>query len=354
MEKVSINGPYNYFKLTNGEKTICLFSDVHYETNNQSECKNAKNSVDIDHFLKEFLINSNSSDTKYDLFIEHLYNRIINKSMTHNYRDRYIERVAKLFEKNMNYDLKKNKIIKSKSYPNINFHYFDFRDTIPESNLNSIKKMIYPPYDSQPKISSIIYIIDTIKKEYTSFKNNIKDNKYRYINKILNNYSDKKLKEKMNMIFDNHIIKFIDYILNLCQEINDEINEKYDLLLNKYTNNKIKFELSIKIYKNLTFINNNMILVFSACIDLYFIRRLLEKNYINNVIGYMGGYHVTNIVFILVKYFNFEIIDCFYNMYNYNIKKINDVFSKASNSYEVYPFFDNTISQCIEINGNIF
>ena len=56
MEKVSINGPYNYFKLTNGEKTICLFSDVHNEPVNQTECVNHENSVDIDHFLKEFLI----------------------------------------------------------------------------------------------------------------------------------------------------------------------------------------------------------------------------------------------------------------------------------------------------------
>lgn len=356
MEKVSINGPYNYFKLTNGEKTICLFSDVHWDANNQSECINHENSIEIDHFLKEFLINSNKSNKEYDLFIEHEYMWINSRKGLHNYRAGYLERVRKLFNKNMDFDLSNNKIIKSSNYNNARFHYFDFRfNTIPEFNIIfNLKIYVPPPYDSNAKLSEIIYIINTIKKEYSSFKNNMKKKKYRYINKTFNNYSNKKLKEKINFIFKNHIINSIDNILEKCDEIQNNIDEVYTILLDKYTNNKIKFELSSEIYKKITFIDNYILDGFSSCIDLYFIRRILDKKYINNVIGYMGGYHACNISFFLVKYFNFKIIECSHNIYNYDIKKINDIFMKASESYEVFYNFNNFTSQCVEINKNIF
>lgn len=356
MEKVSINGPYNYFKLTNGEKTICLFSDVHNEPNNQTECVNHENSVDIDHFLKEFLINSNKSNKEYDLFIEYEYMWINNKLGLHDYRDGYFQRVRKLFNKNMDFDLSNNKIIKSSNYNNTRFHYFDFRfNTIPEFNIIfDLAIRVYPPYDSNAKILEIIYIIDTIKKAYSSFKNNIEKKKYKYINKTFNKYSNKKLKEKIKLIYKNHTSKFIDNVLELCDEIKDNIDESYTILLDKYTNNKIKFELSTEIYKKITFIQNYLLYGFSTCIDLYFIRRLLDKKYINNVIGYMGGSHVINIIFFLVKYFNFEITECFYNIHNYNIKKINDIFMNESESYNLYHIFSNSTSQCIKINKNIF
>jgi hypothetical protein len=356
MEKVSINGPYNYFKLTNGEKTICLFSDVHRESKNQSECVNSENSIDIDHFLKEFMINSNKSNKEYDLFIEHEYTWINSKKALHNYRDGYLHRVRKLFSKNMDFDLSNNKIIKSSNYDNIRFHYFDFRfNTIPEFNtIFNLKTYVPPPYDSNAKLSEIIYIIDTIKKEYNSFKNNMKKKKYKYINKTISNYSNKKLKDKINFIYKNHIIKSIDNILDICDEIINEIEETHTILLDKYTNNKIKFELSTEIYKKMSFIYNYVLDVFCSCIDLYFIRRVLDKKYINNVIGYMGGFHTCNITFFLVKYFNFKIIECSYNIYNYDIKKINDVFIEASESHNIFNIFNNVTTQCVEINKNIF
>lgn len=356
MEKVSINGPHNYFKLTNGEKTICLFSDVHWDANNQTECMNHENSIDIDHFLKDFLINSIKSNKEYDLFIEHEHMWINSKKGLHNYRDGYIQRVRKLFNKNMDFDLSNNKIIKSSNYDNVRFHYFDFRfNTIPEFNIIfNLDIYVYPPYDSNAKLSGIIYIIDTIIKEYSSFKNNIKKKKYKYINKTFNNYSNKKIKDKIQSIHKNHTSKFIDNILELCDEIKNNIDESYTILIDKYTNNKIKFELSTEIYKKMTFIQHYLLHGFSTCIDLYFIRRVLDKKFVNNVIGYMGGHHVINIVFFLVKYFNFEITDCFYNIHNYNIKKINDIFINESESYNIYHIFDNSTSQCIEINKNIF
>lgn len=356
MEKVSINGPCNYFKLTNGEKTICLFSDVHLDPKNQTECINHENSIDIDDFLKDFLINSNSYNKEYDLFIEHEYMWINSKKGLHNYRNGYIQRVRKLFNKNMDFDLSNNKIIKSSNYDNIRFHYFDFRfNTIPEFNvIFDLNVHVYPPYDSNAKLSEIIYIVDTIIKEYSNFKDNVNNKKYKDINKTFNNYSNKKLKEKINFIYKNHISKFIDNVLDMCDEIKNNIDEVHTILLDTYTNNKIKFELSTEIYKKMTFIQHYILYGFSSCIDLYFIRRVLDKKYINNVIGYMGAFHVINIVFFLVKYFNFEITECFYNIHNYNIKKINDIFINEVESYNIHHLFDNVISQCIEINKNIF
>ena len=111
--------------------------------------------------------------------------------------------------------------------------------------------------------------------------------------------------------------------------------------------------MSIEIYKKLRFIQENLILSFLYT-DLYLIRRILDKKYINNCIIYTGGHHVTNIVFLLVKYFNFKIIDCFYSDNNYNIKKLNNIFLKAEQLHNILYIFDNFESQCIEINKNIF
>ena len=52
--------------------------------------------------------------------------------------------------------------------------------------------------------------------------------------------------------------------------------------------------------------------------DLNFIRRFLDKDYIKNTIIYTGLTHLSDITYILIKYFNFKLTNIFYNEFNIN------------------------------------
>src|SRR5207253_1524266 len=69
--------------------------------------------------------------------------------------------------------------------------------------------------------------------------------------------------------------------------------------------------------------------IFSLLTDLYFIRRFIDKDYITNGIIYSGARHSSNYIYILSKYFDFDINNFFYLKENPDklknlIKKLND------------------------------
>lgn len=70
---------------------------------------------------------------------------------------------------------------------------------------------------------------------------------------------------------------------------------------------------------------------FSRYIDCMFVRRFLDKEYITTGVLYSGSYHSSNIIFILLKYFNFKLTNIVYSnsklsteKINNNIKRLND------------------------------
>ena len=72
-------------------------------------------------------------------------------------------------------------------------------------------------------------------------------------------------------------------------------------------------------------------LIYSLITDLYFIKRFLDKNYIESGVSYTGGTHFNNIIFILVKYFNYNITHIFkyyttvINNKSYSIRDISNL-----------------------------
>ena len=95
--------------------------------------------------------------------------------------------------------------------------------------------------------------------------------------------------------------KFIDKYINFVQ-----FSYPNDIIMTNYT----KIEQKIIIYSNK--INKSTELIHLALTDLYFIRRFLDKNYINNGILYTGHSHMCNIMVILIKFFNFKLTNIFY------------------------------------------
>jgi hypothetical protein len=87
----------------------------------------------------------------------------------------------------------------------------------------------------------------------------------------------------------------------------------------------------------------------SKIMDLYFVKQFLDKDYITNSISYTGIDHSVHVLYILVKYFNFNIT---------HISTLNDVTLcqiitkiKAQKKYCCLSkyFFPNVLRQCIDV-----
>ena len=96
--------------------------------------------------------------------------------------------------------------------------------------------------------------------------------------------------------------------------------------------------------------------LYTFFMDLYIIRRVIDKDYITNSIIYTGILHTTNIARILVKYFDFKITNTFYS--KYSIKETNDKYKKEDlydnyilggiNKYDLFPDY---LTQCSNMKG---
>jgi hypothetical protein len=304
-KKYLINGPNNVIRLMNGKKILYIFGDYHIDAQYQTECfyDDKYDSLDIDKFLLLFM--KNSPNINYDLFCEMPESNFFDKFISIN-KDIYIRNVTKLF---------RNKI--KQKYTNFKFHYMDIRET-----LTLYDSMTYFQSNNieNRSISSkrIIILYNELKELIILFIKSLSKNKF--IKKILHKYNNPKIKKKLlyiyNKLIKNYyiIIKIID---NFIKFINKNVKDDEHLTLFYYKNyvseDKISEKLINLYYEIERFLVKNGVVL----TDLYFLRRFLDKKYINNGILYTGVGHMADISYLLVKYFNFKITH-----YSYIIKPI--------------------------------
>ena len=305
-----INGPNNVVRLTNGKKILYIFGDYHLQAHMQNECVMNDNyeSMDIDKFLSMFM--KLNKEKQFDLFTE-MYQKDLFPSM-YNYRSRYIDAITKLFKTRL--VKQKDEIKINPKYPNIRFHFMDIRYGI-----------IF--------FSRIFYFVDDYFRnryindldEYTFFLtelrelakvtfNSIQSKDNKYINKVLNKYSDEGIKKKINLIYQDIFVKnfnllfeYIEQVLNIVKGIKSS-GQHDDKIIMKINELIDKIDILCKDS-------------FTVLTDLYFIRRFLDKNYITNTILYTGLAHLSDITYLLVNYFDFKISDIYYLPENYHLDK---------------------------------
>jgi hypothetical protein len=325
-EKILLNGPVNTVRLegfVDGKKKILyIFGDYHYSPNEQLECEEL-NSIDIHKYLYKF-IKEYKGDNKYDIFIESYKEELIEEQNNNYYINKsgYLGQIRKLFNKLINID-KTNKVQFNSKYKNFRFHYMDIRDnlikkdtyTLYDSRDNLIKKDTYTLYDSFRRVCDFIYEVPLFMDEHNlydmlnnskSFLDILKELKYNYEKKnkifikLKKSYNNKNIKKKIN-----EMLKKLFNLLNFCikelQIFNARILEIYSK--NIFLNDKQNFEL-IKKFKN---IHDHSLGVIVNLTDLYFLRRLLDKEYTKYNILYTGARHMRNLMIILVTNFNFKI-----------------------------------------------
>ena len=112
----------------------------------------------------------------------------------------------------------------------------------------------------------------------------------------------------------------------------------------------------MEIKKLVDIIHETIIDIYSLFTDLYLLRRILDKNYINKSIIYSGSQHSLNYIYFLVKYFDFKIVKIHKineNNENKDENTIDKIIKSVKNTdivYDIYKLFidkEKPYEQCI-------
>lgn len=367
-EQVLINGPINVVRLEGNifgiYKVIYLFFDYHAPINGQINCDDY-NATDIEQFLYKKLAHI---DKPIDFIVE-----ILKKDMSldkSKYHQIHINQVRKLFtdynnsinsnkkstknKKNidnnsLNNSVSKKIIDKSSDNINIRLHYLDIRDIVQNKIVNIIDNLdrLYNglAYTDDDILSTMLQLLKQLKSEFNIVLN-MMTGKYKktpeQILKLLYKYTHKKLLDVFQIIF-NKITNLINTILNKIDELIHFVSttlEKYKTLQTSriiYEKDDIfNVNYGAEYFSNLKFkrtiidihdiINILTRDVFTHITDMYFLRRLLDKDYITNAIVYSGAAHSIFYIHFLVHYFDFAVTHASYS--SIDIDKLNKIIKK--------------------------
>ena len=385
---MKVNGPVNVVRLEgkigNTPKVIYLFFDLHKPIEKQSKCDNNTKEEILN--IDEYILKNIDTKITYDyvfernplaslgnkIYIEkmnvlyekfHKKDNIKNKITNHtNIRSHWVDIRRYLFpEYYSSSDLILNKIVNSKSIDIKNnlkyyilsyigaaslshrslkhlgyvlFNYKDFKKqniNIPNPELNdSIKNM--KDYDSLLYLKTIVIIVDKLKNKYTN------ESVKKIINEHLLNL-DELLRQILDVI-DAYIDKLYDMYLQLLKQQDTFIVKKtIDLII----------EIDDYIYSKL-FITFGLYLM-----DLYCMRRILDKNYITNALVYTGGLHSSNYIRILLRDFDFKITHVSNMPLNktMSVEELNIIIKKTTmTDLEISKLFFNMDSlQCSDLSS---
>lgn len=284
-----INGPINIIRIEgyiyNIKKVIYLFMDRHENLENQTSCDTSDAKDIVEYLNDEFKIVS----VPIDFFMETSFKvkDVIMKKDT--LKSIYIDRVKRFFFDNVIIKDKKN--IGTYINKNIRFHYVDIRNYL-QLNFTSILIKLKENIDKEnekkkllelfnDKLNTLIQFIDNPSPDIINDTDLIN-----MINKIKARYSHPELKNKMKDL------------LNIG---------KYELI-KLYNNPKIITSnedvdsLGIKLIRNISWF-----------MDIYFLRRFIDKDYVHNAISYTGSAHACRIIIFLLKNYNMDITHTVYS-----------------------------------------
>lgn len=393
MEGLLVNGPINAVRLEGDfasvHKVIYLFMDIHSDISIQTQCKNF-HSIDFVHYIVSMFKLTNKNKI-YDLFTEISGTAIA--SPDYPYRGRYIDEINRY--------LKSEFKSKNKINPNVRVHYIDIRDFLK----TKINISIYNIYNTIKSISSAKFVskfdygnltnfirelyshIDTIyslmfgskllKRSRTNkrFARGVPTRSQdesanleiikKFLNKIMSRYEHPELPRVFKPIFDLVKSNF-EIILNILDQISDLMKRSYDFLSKPNDALFLQDYKVIQVYsygkdtmRFLEFIYNMEKLViqvdilcvynFATVVDLFFLRRFLDKNYVTNGIAYTGAAHSIFYIFFLVKYFDFKITNVSYSSIK-NLKEIGKIIKLSDFGPQIEKIFMPPIfSQCVDM-----
>lgn len=393
----NVNGPVNVVRMEGQidgiKKIIYLFMDIHNPIEYQTECKNIY-SQDINLYLAENFKKMSKTDKIYDFFLE-MRPTDLSTIDPNIYieKDIYIVQVMKFFHKIFNYDTDKNKTKISNMLPNIRLHYADIRDYFQLNSNHQIRKII-EIMDSMwkngyidPRSTEILNIIKKLKTHFeflieillsvnkfmspnysTNIIKNInigtdhsedelqslrKDLIY-LVDKMFNRYDNNNIK---NIMLDqkNILVNDLRELVKLCDNFIDTHNKISYIALSDDTpasmSNRRRTNLT-NMYNILSTLDQVFVTFFTRFMDIYFLRRFLDKKYVTNAIVYTGMFHSILYIQILIKLFDFKITHVSYSSIN-NMEELNNLIKTRNlTENEIYDIFlQKTYTQCSDMTN---
>lgn len=378
--------------------------DQHYPLYTQTECDNVYSDSIQKYFSENF---QKLSKTKkiYDFFLEIRPTEIQNISRGYDYpainnlTEIYIVEVWKLFRKMFEFDDEKNKVSLSKYFKNVRLHYMDVRDYFKNSNkgnlinlfsgiIGPISSMWTNQYINTQNLDSVTINIQDFKIFCQNIRENIttlisgkplntpktkiieskKSNKQwseeilYLLNKMYHSYKHDNVKKILNKQFFivredmTQLIKECDNIINNINQTSNFVDAKINKL------NLDEFGSSYGINRNeirniLTNLNNMterlyimFIIIFSRFMDIYFLRRFLDKDYITNAIAYTGSSHSCTYIEILTQEFNFTITHTSYSTIS-DLSELNRIVKTKKSAELNEIFYPPILNQCSELSN---
>ena len=310
-----IDGPINIIKISgkinDTVKKLYLFMDNHKPIEQQSKCSSDKNSIDIVKFFKDNF-ESYTKEDDIDFFLEISKYETKLKYSDDISRTIYINRIRNFFNG-------------YKPKPKIRFHYADSRSWFLNNIdndmdfINAILKNV--SFDREILRQNSEYLVDDLGellefiettlykiKEYSTtdldfdrIETNKEDKNYIYFRllyKLIKKYNDPNNSK--------NIINLITFFSSNLQETHYKLTRiKHNLLKINTDNIKIK-DNKIILEQYLLILNeffNNM----TFFMDIFFLRRFIDKTYIKNGIIYCGYQHACSVILFLLKFYDFNI-----------------------------------------------
>jgi len=397
-----VSGPINLIRMEgdiNGiHKVFYLFMDIHVDSHNQTECMDAR-SVHIKNYLVNIFDQLKNTNKTVDFFLETFPDASTNILP---YTDIYIIQLRTMFELIFKFNFKENKVVKSKEFPNVRMHYIDIRPFLtftvgnPFSIAWSIGNHIYSlegKFVFQKDIidiknglnmlnSQLLVLFNAIFKEQNKIKKvniirqyppatvNYEEEEGTKIitylmNKIKNDYNHKNVKNGINQILDNKIKKlydeyvdvnnkFLTYLDEAIKKINfgfrDKIKYREHFDYFGYQNNNISREIFTGLQKHTDILENIVNDINLLVMDLYFLRRTLDKDYVTNSVVYTGARHSAHYIGLLAKYFDFKITHVHYA--DNNINDLNNKIKQLDTAKDILDLFiPPKLYQCIDVSN---
>ena len=165
-----------------------------------------------------------------------------------------------------------------------------------------------------------------------------------------------------DVISDNFTIidELVTKIRTLLNELNESFKDEsrhlikiyeYTRLTGRSPNNFPEKYAKLQTYVGMLY--HEISQLFLCVVDVYFIRRFLDKDYIANGIAYNGADHSIHFVYLLVKYFNFKLTHIYPSPINTNIETLNKCAKDAKTFDDIFisKFCTEKQQQCIDMSS---
>lgn len=403
---MKINGPTNVVRLQgkvgNINKVIYVFFDFHINEYDQTKCDDIR-SDDVARFFVRTFDNLKNNNLTYDFMFERQPLRP--SFIPSQFKGRYFDQVLDVFNKSFDIEIDKNIVKKSKELPNVRLHWADIRDYTFNRTLDLVYNNIPRATDAiwnLLNINNVLQLSDLVKmiNAQVVFLYGLiydtKDFKIKSINKphfsqeetILASYSLEDYDELSKKVLFKILTKYENkdvgkQVLNIITtELNKHFNDFFNFVndalkrLETYAKDAQSYGKNVpadilfkhgneygyglpkndkdKLRSFLADIEHNMHkyiigVIGSNFMDLFLLRRFLDKKYMTNALTYTGAAHSINIIRYLVKYFNFDITHCAYS--KHNINETMKIIHKSKSYDELSElFYAPVLKQCTDMS----